>query len=182
MNFLDMSLFALVNAGAGTPAWRIHLAAVVSNFLPAAMVLLLAVLALVEPQRRRTLWVALLSLFMAWVCVNMIRYWMPMPRPAALELGTQWLPQGRRSGFPSMHATGSFAVAAALLLERRDRWALAFMLAAGTIAWSRVYLGLHFPSDVQVGAALGVLVATTVYGLTLGGQRVAAWRTRRALP
>ena len=182
MNFLDVSFFALINAGVGTPAWRIHLAAMVSNFLPAAMVLLLAVLALLKPQWRRTLWVALLSLFVAWVSVHLIRYWMPMPRPAALELGTQWMSQGIRSGFPSMHASGSFAVAAVLLLERRDRWALLFMLGAGTIAWSRVYLGLHFPSDVLVGAALGGLVATTVYGLTLGGQRVAARRTRRALP
>ena len=182
MNHFDVSLFALVNAGAGTPAWRIHLAALVSNFLPAAMVLLLAVLALLTPQRRRTLWVALLSLFVAWVCVNLFRYWMPMPRPAALELGTQWLSQGIRSGFPSMHASGSFAVAAALLLERRDRWAFLFLLAAASIAWSRVYLGLHFPSDVLVGAALGGLVATMVHGLTVGGQRVAARRTRRALP
>ena len=88
MNFLDVSFFALINAGVGTPAWRIHLAAMVSNFLPAAMVLLLAVLALLKPQWRRTLWVALLSLFVAWVSVHLIRYWMPMPRPAALELGT----------------------------------------------------------------------------------------------
>ena len=182
MNYFDMSLFALVNAGAGTPAWLIRLAAIVSNFLPAAMVLLLAGCALVEPKRRRTLWVALLSLFATWVCVNLIRHWMPMPRPAALELGIQWLPQGVRSGFPSMHASGAFAVAAALLLERRDRLALLFVLAAGAIAWSRVYLGLHFPSDVLVGTALGGLIASLVHGLTLGGQRVAARRTRRALP
>lgn len=162
MNILDMSLFALVNAGVGTPMWRIHLAAIVSNFLPALMVLVLAVLALAHPQHRRVLWTALASLLIAWVLVNLIRSWMPMPRPAALDLGMQWLPQGSRSGFPSLHATGSFAVAMALVLERRDRWALLFVLAAGAIAWSRVYLGLHFPTDVLAGAALGGLVALVV--------------------
>ena len=182
MNYFDVSLFALVNAGEGTPAWQIHLAALVSNFLPAFMVLLLAVLALLEPQRRRTLWVALLSLSVAWVLVHLIRHWMPMPRPAALDLGTQWLSQGVRSGFPSMHASGAFAVAAALLLERRDRWAFLFLLAAASIAWSRVFLGLHFPTDVLVGSALGALIATAVYGLMRRSQRVAARRTRRALP
>ena len=171
MNLLDISLFTLVNAGVGTPTWRIHLAAMVSNFLPAAMVLVLSVLALVQPERRRVLWIALLSLLAAWALVSLIRYWMPMPRPAALDLGTQWLPQGLRSGFPSMHATGSFAVAVALVLDRRDRWALLFTLAACIIAWSRVYLGLHFPFDVLAGAALGALVALAVRRLVASRRR-----------
>ena len=80
MNFLDMSLFALVNASAGTPMWRIHVATITSNFLPAALVLLLAGLALLQPERRRVLWAALLSLLVAWICVSLFRYWMPMPR------------------------------------------------------------------------------------------------------
>lgn len=180
MNIFDVSLFALVNAGAGTPMWRIHFAALVSNFLPALMVLVLAVLALVRPQRRRTLWAALLSLLVAWLLVNLVRSWMPMPRPAALELGTQWVAQGVRSGFPSMHASGSFAVALTLLLERRDRWALLFVLAAATIAWSRVYLGLHFPADVLAGAVLGGLVALAVQRVVFGSRSARA--ARRALP
>jgi len=62
-------------------------------------------------------------------------------------------------------------VAMVLLFERRDRWAALFALAAVAIAWSRVYLGLHFPTDVLAGAALGSLVA-------LLAQRL-AWRRRR---
>ena len=181
MNFLDMSLFSLVNAGPGTPMWRIHAAAVVSSFLPASMVLVLAVLALMQPRLRRVLWLALLSLLLAWVIVNLIRHWMPMPRPAALDLGAQWLPQGPRSGFPSLHATGSFAVATALLVERRDRWALLFVLAACAIAWSRVYLGLHFPTDVLAGAALGALVTLGVRCL-MSLRRHGARGAGRALP
>lgn len=160
MNILDMSLFALLNAGAGTPMWRIHIAAVISNFLPAFMVLVLAGLALAQPERQwRVLWAALLSLLIAWVSVNLFRYWMPLPRPAALDLGIQWVAQGQRGSFPSMHATGAFAVAMSLCLERRDRWALLFLLAASAVAWSRLYLGLHFPTDVFAGAVLGTLLA-----------------------
>lgn len=181
MNFLDMSLFALVNASAGTPMWRIHVATITSNFLPAALVLLLAGLALLQPERRRVLWAALLSLLVAWICVSLFRYWMPMPRPAALEMGIQWVAQGQRGSFPSMHATGSFAVAMSLWLERRDRWALLFVLAASAVAWSRVYLGLHFPTDVLAGAALGGLVALAVR-LAIFRRPRGARDPRRALP
>lgn len=69
--------------------------------------------------------------------------------------------------FPSGHAAGAFAVAAFVAFESRAhpmaKVAL-FVIAAG-IALSRVVLGVHFPSDVAAGAALGVasaLVATRV--------------------
>jgi undecaprenyl-diphosphatase len=182
MNILDISLFALVNAGVGTPAWRIQFADVVTNVVPAMMVLLLAVLALVQPGRRRVLWVALSSLLVAWLLVSLFRHWIPMPRPAALDLGIQWLDQGVRGSFPSMHATGSFAVAFSLCLDRRDRWAFLFLLAACAVAWSRVYLGLHFPSDVFAGAVVGGLVAMGMHRLIVGRRRPAAAKARRALP
>ena len=181
MNFLDISLFNGVNAAAGTPMWRIHFAALVSNALPAVMLLILAVLALMRAQRRRTLWAALLSLFITWLVVRVVREGWPMPRPGALDLGIQWVPHGKRSGFPSLHASGSFAVAMVLLFERRDRWAVLFVLAATAIAWSRVYLGLHFPMDVLAGAAAGSLVALLVERFAFRrGRKLSA--ARRALP
>lgn len=66
--------------------------------------------------------------------------------------------------FPSGHAAGSFALATmtALFWPRR-RW-LPF-LGASLVAFSRVYLGLHYPTDVLAGAALGMAVAAMAYGL-----------------
>ena len=63
--------------------------------------------------------------------------------------------------FPSGHATVSFACATVLALAvPRLRWPL-FALAA-LIAWSRVYVGVHYPGDILAGAALGVLIATAL--------------------
>jgi membrane-associated phospholipid phosphatase len=66
------------------------------------------------------------------------------------------------SSFPSGHAATSFACAATLawLLPRRAAPVL-FVLAAA-IAYSRVYVGVHYPLDVLAGAALGLLVATAL--------------------
>lgn len=62
--------------------------------------------------------------------------------------------------FPSAHATSSFAVATAM--TRVDSLgALAFALAIA-LALGRPYLGMHYPSDVLAGVALGVLLGLIV--------------------
>jgi len=62
--------------------------------------------------------------------------------------------------FPSAHATSSFAVATAMT-RVEPLGALAFLLAIA-LALGRPYLGMHYPSDVLAGAALGVLLGLTV--------------------
>lgn len=62
--------------------------------------------------------------------------------------------------FPSAHATASFAVATAM--TRVDPLgALAFVLAFA-LALGRPYLGMHYPSDVLVGAVLGIALGLIV--------------------
>lgn len=60
--------------------------------------------------------------------------------------------------FPSSHATLAFAFAYILSREepRLSKW---FYLLAILISLSRVYLGVHYPLDVIVGAALGIILA-----------------------
>ena len=60
--------------------------------------------------------------------------------------------------FPSGHATVSFACATVLALAVPRLRAPLFLLAA-LIAFSRVYVGVHYPFDVVAGAVLGVLIA-----------------------
>ena len=62
--------------------------------------------------------------------------------------------------FPSAHATSSFAVATAMT-RVEPRGALAVLLAAA-LALGRPYLGMHYPSDVLVGAVLGVALGLIV--------------------
>ena len=74
--------------------------------------------------------------------------------------------------FPSGHATVSFACATVLALAvPRLRWPL-FTLAA-LIAFSRVYVGVHYPGDVLAGAVLGVLLAIALRMLAAALRRLA---------
>jgi undecaprenyl-diphosphatase len=85
---------------------------------------------------------------------------------------------------PSGHAATSFAAAVVLsvVVARRAPALLLFLLAAG-IAWSRVYVGVHYPSDVLLGALLGVAIGlvTVLLAPRLGG-RIRALRTPGADP
>ena len=60
--------------------------------------------------------------------------------------------------FPSGHAATSFA-AATLLTTFAPRWTPAWLVLASAIAFSRVYVGVHYPLDVIGGAVLGTAVA-----------------------
>ncbi len=61
----------------------------------------------------------------------------------------------RDSSFPSGHTLTSFAAATSLFLAERELGSAALVLAA-LIAFSRIYLYVHYPSDVLAGAVLGM--------------------------
>lgn len=63
--------------------------------------------------------------------------------------------------FPSGHATAAFALAT-IVLKYDALWGIIFALFAGLVAWGRVYVGVHYPSDVIAGAILGVLSARAI--------------------
>jgi undecaprenyl-diphosphatase len=69
--------------------------------------------------------------------------------------------KGGNYGFISNHAANYFGLAfflIQLLYKRHPYLALGMILWASLIAYSRIYLGVHYPSDVAVGALLGMLV------------------------
>lgn len=63
---------------------------------------------------------------------------------------------------PSGHSASSFVVASMFYLHKQKGRVFVLIL-AGLIAYSRVYLHVHFLSDVLVGAALGFVVAWIIY-------------------
>jgi undecaprenyl-diphosphatase len=69
-------------------------------------------------------------------------------------------------GFPSDHATAAFAIAVAILLRKRA-WGVAALAAAAVLAVGRVALGVHYPSDVIAGAALGSAAALALWAAPL---------------
>jgi undecaprenyl-diphosphatase len=79
-------------------------------------------------------------------------------------------------GFPSDHATAAFAIAAAIFLRKRG-WGIAALVAATVLSVGRVALGVHYPSDVLAGAALGSAAALALSAPPLRDRidRLADW-------
>ena len=69
-------------------------------------------------------------------------------------------------GFVSSHASNSFNVALLSLMFIKRRWyTISIILWASVIGYSRIYLGVHYPSDVVCGAMAGAFIGWGVYKL-----------------
>jgi undecaprenyl-diphosphatase len=79
------------------------------------------------------------------------------------------VPCPKSYSMPSGHALSSFAFALPLVYLTRDYialvWRLYPLLLASLIAFSRVYLGVHYPSDVLAGALLGAFMGLALSSL-----------------
>lgn len=102
---------------------------------------------------------------------NPLKQWFARPRPAAsLSFVHTGLASGATGGFafPSSHTANAFLLAAVLgYFFKRAR--LAALLAASFIGLSRIYVGVHYPSDVIGSAFLGWFIGI---GLVWGGKQI----------
>ncbi|WP_306639873.1 phosphatase PAP2 family protein [Sanyastnella coralliicola] len=75
--------------------------------------------------------------------------------------------RGGKYGFLSSHATNYFGIATFVFImlgrARKYRW---LFIWAALIAYTRIYLGVHYPSDILCGAILGILIALGTTRLT----------------
>ena len=100
-----------------------------------------------------------LALLLDVLAVNLLlKPLLARPRPYAVlpEILPLVPPPGDFS-FPSGHSAASFSCAWAYLRARGGKWSGALLALAGLIALSRLYLGVHYPTDVICGALMGAL-------------------------
>jgi len=112
--------------------------------------------AVVDRPRRRHWLRATATVGAAYLTSTSIKMAIGRQRPAIEDLPhLMATPTGL--SFPSSHSTSSFAAARAYgsLVPGAP-----LQLAAAAMAFSRLYLGVHYPSDVAAGAALGTLIGS----------------------
>ncbi len=147
---LNRSLFLAINSSAHPPAvlyWFAWCSAEVLIYILAAG-LALGWLRRSTGIRRTLVYAGLLAgtALLFNQLIGMIWY---HPRPFEIGLGHTLASHKPETSFPSDHATVFFSVTLALLLRPESRaWGLVLVPISLLVAWSRIWLGLHYPLDM----------------------------------
>ncbi len=180
---IDRAVFLFINSGLANPVgdavWP--LITDYDRFLPVRIVLLgLWVWLLVRGGvRGRTAALLIIPLLFASDKLSsaVIKELVARPRPCHQIGGVPVVPGihllvdcGGGKSFPSSHAVNNFGVATLFTFYFR-KWWWGFYLWACLVALSRVAVGVHYPSDILAGAAIGSAVALMVIGLWTLVQR-----------
>ena len=139
--------------------------------------LLLAGILLLTPKHRRAGAAVLAGLVLEIICCNMVlKPLVARVRPCDVNTAVQLLiARPDDFSFPSGHTGASFAAAAALFADRNRLWIPSLILAL-LIAFSRLYLYVHYPTDILAGAAIGMMAGWA------GRQAVdILWKRKRRL-
>lgn len=105
--------------------------------------------------------------------VARLRPWIVMENFAALITSSD------PNSFPSGHTCAAFAFAAALCAVLPQKWAkAAALIAAALMGFSRLYVGVHFPSDVLAGVLIGTVCGLA--GAWIGSAAFKRFGARRA--
>ena len=163
---LNLSLFSWINASPEASNTSIHFAIFIANGLLYCMILLFAWFWLrgnydTKKQILKAFIFTSIAILISQ-CISHVYY---HPRPFVMEVGRTLIYHAPNGSFPSDHMLIFSSIAFSYLFSAQRKLGIFLLIMAWLVAWSRVYLGVHFPLDM-LGAFL-LAFALNFFGLKL---------------
>jgi undecaprenyl-diphosphatase len=137
-------------------------AAIIAFGVPSVMIIFSSLTK--KPDLRKKALVIFISVALTAILANIIKYTTDLPRPHELYPFIEKIGSGGSPSFPSGHTADAFAFAMTIsLLWRNWKVIIPGFIWAALVGYSRMALGVHFPSDVLAGALIGIICAVATY-------------------
>lgn len=157
---MDLYIFNLINNLAGKWVWLDKLTVFLAIYSEYVLLFILAVFfALKLKERWQMILSALISAFVSrFVICSLIRTLWFRPRPFVFNNVNLLIDyNSKEASFPSGHASFYFALSTVLFLHNKKLGIFSYIFTI-FMTLSRVFIGIHWPSDILFGALLGILV------------------------
>jgi undecaprenyl-diphosphatase len=160
---IDTRIFQFINKVWANPAFNVIMP-FISELGTGEAIFLVSVLCYILRRKKDKGALAILlfvGLTVTYYIVSSVKGIVERPRPFTLIPDANLFAIEKSFSFPSNHAASAF-MAATILSEFFGSWRAGLFFVAGLIGYSRVYLGVHFLSDVVAGAVIGILIGRAV--------------------
>jgi len=179
---LDQELFLFLN-GLGNSSWDGFWMFMTDKLSSIPLYVVLLILCFMQLKWKKTVLILIMVALMVTVSdqlSNIFKYGFERLRPchdALIEEQMRLVKSycGGKFGYFSAHASNSFVVVTffSLIFKRIYRWLPIVLVIWGvTVAYSRIYIGVHYPLDVITGITIGMLIGLLFFMLY-------QWITRR---
>lgn len=170
----DHTLFNMINQGLANPVLDV-VCPILRNKYTWMPVYVIGSLYVMHKYHMQGVWMVLLAglaILIGDQSSNFIKLFIHRLRPCHVEPGVRLLISqcSDTFSFTSNHATNHFALSVFVsMVFRQSRMLIVLMvLWAASVAFSQVYVGIHYPVDVATGALLGSVIGFVVYVLFRG--------------
>lgn len=161
----DVWLFRLVNSTLANPVFDLCMPFItnIANIIPVMITIMVIIVWRGSREDIVFMLIALLALVAADQTIGILKSYFSRPRPCQeLDLVRLLVDCGKGKSFPSGHGAYNGAVAVAAIVVYGWRNSLWWGAAAMVICYSRVYVGVHYLSDVAGGMLWGGIIALSI--------------------
>lgn len=156
---LNLALFKIINASDNASEFTISFAIFVANDLY-YIVILFFLLAWLKGTfiTKKNIIKSVIFTFTAFLLSQVISTYFYYPRPFVIDIGRTIIEHVPNGSFPSDHMLFFSTIAFSYLFSKQKNIGYIFLGLAFLVAWSRIYLGVHYPLDMLGAFSIALLL------------------------